>query len=103
MLSAQDTEAFSRSLLQIHLRLEDSDEKYALFYGTEIRARHSNNFLFSFERMMRRAQEVDPDDMIRDSILASAHGFVYRIAKPHQSNAPKELADHTITGRYIDF
>ncbi len=50
-----------------------------------------------------RAQEVDPDDMIRDSILASAHGFVYRIAKPHQTNAPKELADYKITGRFINF
>ncbi len=103
MLSAQDTEVFSRNLLITHTRLNDPDEKYALFYGTEVRARHSNNFLFSFERLMRRAQEVDPDDMIRDSILASAHGFVYRIAKPHQTKAPKELADHKITGRFIDF
>ncbi len=103
MLSAQDTEVFSRRLLETHLQLDDADEQYALFYGTDVRARHSNNFLFSFERLMRRAQEVDPDEMIRDSILASTHGFVYRIAKPHQTNAPKELADHTITGRYIDF
>ncbi|MCZ6616609.1 MAG: hypothetical protein O7E57_00645 [Gammaproteobacteria bacterium] len=103
MLSAQDTETFSRRLVETHLQIADPDEKYALFYGTEVRARHSNNFLFSFERLMRRAQEVDPDDMIRDSILASAHGFVYRIAKPHQTNAPRELADHKITGRFIDF
>ncbi len=103
MLSAQDTEVFSRRLLETHLQLDDADEQYALFYGTDVRARHSNNFLFSFERLMRRAQEVDPDDMIRDSILASAHGFVYRIAKPHQTRAPKELADHKITGRFIDF
>ena len=103
MLSAQDTETFSRRLLETHLQCSDPGEQYALFYGTEIRARHSNNFLFSFERMMRRAQEVDSDDMIRDSILASAHGFVYRIAKPHQTRAPIELADHKITGRFIDF
>ncbi len=103
MQSAQDTEYFSRRLLETHLQLDDPDEKYDLFYGTEVRARHSNNFLFSFERLMRRAQEVDPEEIIRDSILASTHGFVYRIAKPHQTRAPKELADHKITGRYIDF
>ncbi len=103
MLSAQDTETFSRRLVTTHVQISDPDERFALFYGTEVRARHSNNFIFSFERLMRRAQEVDSDDMIRDSILASAHGFVYRIAKPHQTNAPKELADYKITGRFIDF
>ena len=103
MLSAQDTETFSRRLVTTHVQINDPDERYSLFYGTEVRARHSNNFIFSFERLMRRAQDVDSDDMIRDSILASAHGFVYRIAKPHQTNAPKELADYKITGRFINF
>ncbi len=102
MLSAQDTETFSRRLVTTHVQLDDA-ERYALFYGTEVRARHSNNFIYSFERLMRRAQDVDSDDMIRDSILASAHGFVYRIAKPHQTSAPKELADYKITGRFINF
>jgi len=101
-LSARDTEIFSRRLLETHLQLDDPSQQYALFYGTEVRARHSNNFIFTFERMMRRAEEVDPDKMIRDSVAVSAHGFVYTYAKRYQAKAPRELADHAVTGAYID-
>ncbi len=101
-LSARDTEIFSRRLLETHVQLDDPGRQYALFYGTEVRARHSNNFIFTFERMMRRAEEVDPDNMIRDSVSVSAHGFVYNVAKEHQAKAPRELADYTLTGTYIN-
>ena len=41
--------------------------------------------------------------MLRDSLMASGHGFVYRIMKQHQANAPDALADMHSTGTYIDF
>jgi len=100
--SAQDPEIFSRRLLELHVQLQDEGERYALFYGTRIRARHSNNFIFTFERLMRRAEQVDSDNIIRDSLLANGHGMVYSLAKRHQANAPEELADHTKTGTYIN-
>ncbi len=102
-MNAQDTEVFSRRMLSSTLAQAGPEDKYALYYGTLVRARHTNSFIYSFERMMRRAEAVDTDNMIRDSLMASGHGFVYRIMKGHQANAPKELADHTITGTHIDF
>ncbi len=99
--ASQDHEVFSRRLLETHLQAEEKDQ-YDLFYGTEIRARHSNHFIFAYERMLRRANEVDTDHMIRDALLASAHGFIYGIAKQHQGNAPEHLNHHDKTGVFIE-
>ncbi len=101
--SQGDDEVFSRRLLTANLRLDDPQEQHDLFYGTEIRARHTNNFIFNFERMLRRAAEVDSENMIQDALSASGHGFLYRIMKTHQANAPEDWADHTKTGTHINF
>ena len=101
--SAQDPDIFSRRLLEIHVQIGDPQEQFALFYGTEVRARHSNNFIYTFERLMRRAEEVDPDFMIRDALLTGSHGLVYRLAKRHQDAAPSELADASQTGTHVNF
>lgn len=103
LASAQDPEIFSRRLLETHLRETDPERQFALFYGTEVRARHSNGFIYTFERLLKRAEEVDREDMLHDSLMASGHGFVYRIMKRHQANAPEALADMRATGTYIDF
>lgn len=99
--AATDNALFSRRLLTASLQLEEA-ESYELFYGTPIRARHSNHFIFTFERMVRRAAELDTEHMIRDSLLASAHAFLYNVAKRHQANAPPELADHEQTGLHFN-
>jgi len=101
--AGNDLEAFSRRLLETHLQQEDPQLQYDLFYGTEIRARHSNNFIFTFERLLRRAASVDTENMIKDSLTASGHGFLYRIIKRHQQVAPEVWADHTKTGTHINF
>lgn len=101
--AAQDASLFSRLLVETHFQLNDPDQQHALFYGTEIRARHSNNFIFTFERMMRRAEAVDPDFMIRDSLLATGHGLLYRLARRHQGIAAPHLADPASTGIHINF
>ena len=100
--SSQEPEVFSRRLLKLHVQLADPAEQFDLFYGTPVHARHSNNFIYTFDRLMKRAEEVDPDNMIRDSLLASSHGFIYAIAKRHQSHAPPELASHQATGLFIE-
>ena len=102
IMSAQDSEIFSRRLLEIHLRMDDPEKKYDLFYGTLVRARHSNNFVFTFERLLKRAAEVDRDNMVHDSLMASGHGFAYRLMRRHQAEAPPELADIACTGAHID-
>ncbi len=102
-LSLRDTEVFSRQLLEAHFRINAEQERYELFYGTEIRARHTNNFIYTFEKLLKRATEVDVDNMIRDSVAASTHSFVYNLAKSYQTMAPAELADYKITGKSINF
>jgi len=52
---------------------------------------------------MRRAEQVDSDNIIRDALLQNGHGMIYSIAKRHQANAPEHLADHTKTGAFIRF
>ena len=101
--SGADLEAFSRKLLQTHNNIDDPQEQFELFYGTEVRARHTNNFIFTFERMLKRAGDVDMENIIHDSLSASGHGFLYRILKRHQANAPDEWRDHTKTGTHINF
>lgn len=102
--AAQDVELFSRRLLELSVQVaDDPNGQFDLFYGSPTRARHSNNFIYTFERLMRRAEEVDPDFMIRDSLNTSGHGLCYRIAKRQQGNAPAELADPAITGIHVNF
>jgi hypothetical protein len=102
MKAGQDPEIFSRRLLESHTRARP-ERQLAMFYGTPVRARHSNNFIYTFERLLARAQLVDTDNMIRDSLLGSAHGFVYSLAKRHRAGAPEELADPSRTGTDIRF
>ncbi len=101
--SGQDPEAFSRRMLERHGAASTPEEKFELFYGTDIRARHTNNFIFTFERLLRRASEVDMENMIHDALSASGHGFLYRVMKRHQEHAPDAWSDHTKTGTHINF
>jgi len=75
-MNQRDPEVFSRAMLQLQFR---SSERYCykLFYGTPIRTRHCENFIFNFERLIKVAEESDAEGMIRDSLLGSAHGFIY--------------------------
>jgi hypothetical protein len=100
--SGQDPEVFPRRMLELHIQLSDQPEtQYGLFYGTEVRARHSNNFISTFERLMTRADVVDTDNLIRDALLTSGIGFVYTIAKQHQEAAPPDLVKQEKTGLFI--
>jgi hypothetical protein len=42
---------------------------------------------------MRRAEAVDPDFVIRDALMATGHGLLYRVAKRYQSIAPEQAVD----------
>lgn len=77
MNTGQDTEVFARQLLE--LSFGNGDEyAYKLFWGTEVRTRHSNNFIFSFERLLDAAAECDTNGMIRDAVAGGGHGYVYK-------------------------
>ncbi|MCZ0944592.1 MAG: hypothetical protein OXJ53_16185, partial [Gammaproteobacteria bacterium] len=64
---------------------------------------HTNNFIHTCERLLERAKEVDRENILRDALMANGHGFLYRLMKQHQANAPEMLADIKATGTYIDF
>lgn len=99
-LSQNDPEVFSRRMIETNLTTPEA-QHYDLFYGTPIRARHSNHFIFTFDRLIARAQECDPDGMIVASLRYNGHGLIYRVAKQFQEIAPPELADHERTGTFI--
>lgn len=101
-LNTVDTEIFSRRLLELNLATEDLDKRYEFFYGTSTRARHCNNFIYTFERLLARARQVDTDNMLTDALQASGHGLIYTIMLRHRSRAPEELADITRTGHGIN-
>ena len=82
-----DPEVFSRSMMEVHF-LHGEAYAYKLFYGTEIRTNHSESFVFNFERLIRAAEACDDDGMIRDSLLGSAHGFIYNRMIKIRDNTP---------------
>lgn len=49
-----------------------------LLYGTEIRCRHTQNFMQTFDRLRRLARNCDVDGIIEDSLNQSAFGLLYR-------------------------
>jgi len=102
IMSAQDPEIFSRRLLETHFQLEVPERQCALFYGTPIRARHTNHFIFSFERLLKRSAEVDSEGLLTDALTASGHGLLHRVMKARQAEAPPDLADPAKTGMHID-
>jgi hypothetical protein len=48
-----------------------------LFYGTEIRRKHTHNFRHTFERLLRLARNCDVDGIIEDSLKQGAFGLLY--------------------------
>lgn len=70
-----DCEIFARLFLtRSFLGGSDTDD---LFYGTDIRRRHTRNFMQTFERLCRLAQNCDVDGIIEDSLMQSAFGLLY--------------------------
>lgn len=73
----RDTEVFARQMLEISFA-NGPRYAYKLFWGTPVRSRHSSNFIFNFERLIDAAAECDSSNIIKDAVVGSAHGFVYR-------------------------
>ncbi len=69
-----DSEVFSR--LFLGLTANEEVDMAELFYGTEIRRRHTDNFLVGFDRLIKLARGCDTDNIILDSLIYSAHGML---------------------------
>jgi hypothetical protein len=75
-MSQNDPEVFSRSMLELQF-LSNESYAYKVLFGTPVRTRHSENFVFNFERLLRAAAACDEDRMIYDSVMGGAHGYIY--------------------------
>jgi len=89
MLARRDNQVFSREFL-----LFDAEEfggYEELFYKTDIRRRHTRNFIRTFDRLMDMAKNCDSvNGIIADSLAQTAHGLLYNRMSEHQ---PEELKE----------
>lgn len=84
---------FIRLMTVETFRLRDEpDAVQEMYFGTDIRTRHTENYVKTFEKLLRTALEIDTDEMISGALLhGSAAGRQYRVIKFLQGGDPKEL------------
>ncbi len=95
-----DYEVFSRIFLT-HQGMEDVELK-DLFYATDIRRKHSHNFIVGFDRLIKLAKECDQDNIILDSMLFTAHGLLDSQMRDTHPDKRFEKIKGTNTDTYID-
>jgi len=79
------------SSLTYNLR-EDPQAVHDQYYGTEVRKRHTENYVKTFEKLLNAAREVDTDDMITNALLfGSAAGRQYRVIRYVDGDRSTEL------------
>jgi hypothetical protein len=78
---------FSRRLMLLRVG-RDPVPGWQLFWGTPIRTRHCEAFIHSFERLLRAAEDCDPDGMIRDAVRGNAQGRLYTMMCNLRDNPP---------------
>src|SRR6056297_2179150 len=79
--SSGDHAWFVRKMISLTVeRREDPAAMQDIFFGTDIRTRHSESFTRTFKKLLQAAEAVDTDDMLADAVLnGSAQGLLYRI------------------------
>ena len=87
-----DCEIFARLFLSRGF-LDEMDLK-DLFFGTDVRTRHSKNYMRTFERLCRLAQNCDVDGIIEDSLMQNAFGLLYQRMRDNNP-APPDPDDPT--------
>ena len=79
--AANDHAWFIRKMIGLAVNVrEDAEQLEDIFFGTDIRRRHSDNFTHTFGKLLDAARAVDTEDMVADALLhGSAGGMLYRI------------------------
>jgi hypothetical protein len=85
-LSSGESSVFSRRLILLQIQQDDPREAWALFYGTPIRQQHCENYIRSFDRLLRSAAACDPDGMIVDAMHGNAQGRLYRVMREQRDS-----------------
>nr|CAM58105.1 hypothetical protein [uncultured marine microorganism] len=81
-MASGDCEIFARLFISTDYLEEGGLPE--LFYGTDIRIRHSRNYMRTFERLCRLAKNCDVDGIIEDALMQSAFGLLYLRMREHR-------------------
>lgn len=94
-----DYEVFPRLFLSFpgSTEVEISD----LFYATELRTKHTENYIVGFDRLLRLAKECDSENIISDSLIYSAHGILNIRMRDLHPNRKFEQISSTNTKEYL--
>ncbi len=79
--SSADHAIFIRKLVSVAAEHRDDEEAMQeIFFGTDIRKRHSENFADTFRKLLENAAAVDHDDLLTNALkFGSPAGILYRI------------------------
>ncbi len=80
-LSVGDSEVFTREFLSNTMPMRE--RRPYVFYGTEIRRKHSLNFRQTFERLLALAAECDDDGLISGTVTNTGFGLFYNSLLQH--------------------
>ena len=99
MLATGDDHVFSREFLLL------DDEEYggygALFYKTEIRRRHTKNFMTTFDRLIAMAKNCDTHSgIITAALTQTAHGILYSRMRAYRPDDMKDECEAIDTSQY---
>ncbi len=83
---------FIRKMLGLAITHRDDDDAlYDIFFGTEIRTRHSHNFCNTFTKLLEAARQVDTEEMVTGALLyGSAAGMLYRVIRHATGQEPMD-------------
>ena len=98
--AAGDFEVWSRMFLSQVISNEEADPS-DLFFGTEIRRSHTDNFIVGFERLLDLARGCDTDNLIVDSLVISAHGLLARRVREMHPEYEFRAFDITDSQQYL--
>jgi hypothetical protein len=93
-----DFEVFSRRFL---IMAGHGENMAPLFYGTQIRTTHTENFIVNFDRLLRLARECDINGIITDAQLHSAHGLLSTRMRELHPRIKFKRYELTRTGEYL--
>ena len=93
LLGTGDHTFFMRLMINEMFNIRNEPGEVDDFYfGTDIRKRHTENYVHTFEKLLNAAREIDTDEMICNALLyGSASGTLYRMIKYAQGGDPVEL------------
>jgi hypothetical protein len=95
-----DFEVFPR----LFLISQDSyeEELCDLFYETDIRKKHTENYIVGFDRLLRLAKECDNESIIADTLIYSAHGILNIRMRDLHPNRKFEAISSTYTNEHLN-